>query len=64
MKGAVPQADWMIPSQNQDWGMAIYDKATGIMRELFMARKNTAGAWIGIGGYSHKHPGIEKPGPR
>lgn len=59
MKGAVPQAQWMIPAQNHDYGLAIYDRATGIMRELFMAKKNAAGAWTGVGGYSHNTPGLK-----
>ncbi len=58
MRGPVPQASWMIPAQNHDYGLAIYDRATGIMRELFMAKKNAQGAWTGMGGYSVATPGL------
>ncbi|MFC0674690.1 hypothetical protein [Brachybacterium hainanense] len=58
MRGPVPMADWMVPAQNGDRGLAIYDTGTGIMRELFMAQKNSSGQWTGGGGYSVAQPGL------
>lgn len=59
MQGDVPQATWMIPAQNHDYGLAIYDKATGIMREVFMAKQDGQGVWTGVGGYSVATPGLK-----
>lgn len=56
LTGPVPQASWMIPAQNGDRGIAIYDKGTGIMREMFMARE---GQYNGASGASINTPGLQ-----
>lgn len=59
MRGQIPKYDWMVPAQNGDRGMAIYDTGTGIMREWFMCMKQDDGTWGGGGGYSIGNPGLK-----
>ena len=59
MRGQIPKYEWMVPAQNGDRGMAIYDTGTGIMREWFMCMKQDDGTWGGGGGYSLGTPGLK-----
>lgn len=61
MNGALPLEPWMVPAQNGDRGMAVYDVGTGILREWFMvvpASANRSEVWKGTGGYSIVRPGL------
>lgn len=67
MNGMIPWPSWAVPAQNQDRGIAIYDKGTGILREYFGVVKNSNGVWADMhnpakpanGGYSLVRPGLE-----
>ena len=59
MRGKIPKYEWMVPAQNGDRGMAIYDVGTGIMREWFMCQPQSDGTWGGGGGYSTGNPGLK-----
>lgn len=62
MNGDIPAEPWMVPAQNGDRGLALYDVATGIMREYFMTvsvSSDRPEVWKGIGGYSIARPGLE-----
>lgn len=59
MRGQIPKYEWMVPAQNGDRGMAIYDTGTGIMREWFMCTPQPDGTWGGGGGYSIGNPGLK-----
>lgn len=59
MRGQIPKHEWMVPAQNGDRGMAIYDTGTGIMREWFMCAPQSDGTWGGGGGYSVGNPGLK-----
>ena len=59
MRGQIPKYGWMVPAQNGDRGMAIYDVGTGIMREWFMCQPQPDGTWGGSGGYSIGNPGLK-----
>lgn len=61
LNGPVPLPSWGVPAQNQDRGLAVYDKGTGIMREYFMVTSTTSNAavWKSTGaGYSVNTPGL------
>lgn len=66
MSGKIPWLPWMVPAQNQDRGIAIYDIGTGIMREYFGAiwsdekqrYVDMHGAAKLGGGYSLTTPGL------
>lgn len=61
MNGDIPAEPWMIPAQNHDRGLAIYDLGTGIMREYFMTvpvSPDRPEVWKGMGGYSMVRPGL------
>lgn len=55
---SVPFPTFAHPAINQDRGMAIYDVATGVMREFFMVDKQNDGTWTGTVGYSVATPGL------
>ena len=66
MKGKFPFPSWATGARNGDYGCAIYDKGTGIMREVFMFRRKTDAqgneildSWGGGGGYSIASPGLK-----
>lgn len=62
MNGEIPLEEWMVPAQNGDRGLAVYDLATGIMREYFMTQSVSADrpeVWTGVGGYSVVSPGLK-----
>ncbi|WP_058234990.1 hypothetical protein [Devriesea agamarum] len=56
MRGSIPLPSWGVAAQNGDHGLAIYDRGTGIMRELFFAMKDKDGVWVASGGYSVAEP--------
>lgn len=58
MKGDWPLPSWAVPAQNGDYGISVYDKGTGIMREVFYVVKDDSGAYRGVGGYSITTPGL------
>lgn len=61
LNGDIPAEPWMVPAQNGDRGLAIYDVSTGIMREYFMTVSVSADrpeVWKGTGGYSIVRPGL------
>lgn len=58
MKGDWPLPSWAVPAQNGDYGIAVYDKGTGIMREVFYATKDANDVYGGAGGYSITTPGL------
>lgn len=54
LTGRIPWPSWAVPAQNGDYGMAIYDMGTGIMREYFYVQPAAqAGHWtVSSGGWS------------
>lgn len=60
--GKIPWPHFAKPAQNGDLGMAIYDIATGIMREYFFvepAKDGTPNHWTAAtGGFSLAKPGL------
>ncbi|WP_199847455.1 hypothetical protein [Janibacter massiliensis] len=61
LEGPIPWPSWAKPASNQDMSIAIYDTATGIMREFFMVRpvSGKPGHWISqSAGYSIARPGL------
>lgn len=69
MNGYIPMPQWAHPAIGGDEGIAIYDKGTGIMREVFGMRWDSAksrwttqplkpGDAAGGGGYSLNKPGL------
>lgn len=58
MQGNWPLPSWCVPAQMGDYGLAVYDKGTGIMREVFYATKDDNGVYGGAGGYSVTTPGL------
>lgn len=57
--GEVPWPDHVIPAQNQDYGLAVWDQFTGIMREWFYVRPNGTRRWTASnGGFSVALPGL------
>ena len=54
----VPIPTFAHPALGGDRGMAIYDIATGVMREFFLAGKQQDGTWVGTVGYSTATPGL------
>lgn len=62
LDGGIPIEEWMVPAQNGDRGMAVYDLGTGIMREWFMVKSVSTSepdVWTGGGGYSLNNPGLK-----
>lgn len=61
LEGPIPLPSWAGPARNQDYGLAIYDQATGIMREYFYVRPvdGSPGHWkTSSAGYSIARPGL------
>lgn len=59
LTGAIPLPRWAMPARNGDYGLAIYDLGTGIMREYFYAQPvaGSPGHWTAAtGGYSLAKP--------
>lgn len=54
----VPFPSFAHPGVKGDQGMAIYDVATGVLREFFMVSKQPDGTWTGTIGYSTATPGL------
>lgn len=68
LNGKVPLPKWARPAGNQDHGLAVYDKGTGIMREYFYVLEagvprytyTDTGTWGSTGaGYSVNRPGLQ-----
>lgn len=55
----IPWPDFTRPAINGDKGLAIWDVATGIMREFFAVEKKPDGGWSGTIGYSVARPGLQ-----
>lgn len=58
LTGRIPLPSWAVPAQNGDYGMAIYDMGTGIMREYFYVQPAAQdGHWTATtGGWSVAKP--------
>lgn len=55
----IPIPGWARAAEGTDASMAIYDSATGLLREYFNAVKQTDGSWTAwAGGYADKMPQI------
>lgn len=55
----IPMPSWARPAIGSDSSMAIYDIATGIMREYFGLEKQNDGTWMAFtGGYTLDVPSI------
>lgn len=61
LTGRIPLPSWAVPAQNGDYGMALYDMGTGIMREYFYVQPAAeAGHWTASsGGWSLSKPYFE-----
>ncbi|MDO5051719.1 MAG: hypothetical protein Q4E05_02365 [Pseudoclavibacter sp.] len=59
VSGALPWPEHCEPAGNQDRGLAIWDRRTGIMREWFFVERTGPRAWkAATGGYSIARPGL------
>lgn len=64
MRGKIAMPDWALPADmhavgSGDHGIAVYDLATGIMREWFYSVPQEDGTWGGLGGFSVNTPGLK-----
>lgn len=57
-KDTVPSAPFIVPAQNGDRGLAVYDVRTGLMLESFGTTRHADGTYTGTGGYSIARPGL------
>lgn len=63
LTGPIPWPSFALPAQNGDRALALYDIATGIMREYFMVQpvSGKPGHWrSSAGGYSVTTPGLRQ----
>lgn len=58
-KDLIPSAPFIVPAQNGDRGLAIYDVHTGLMLESFGTTRRADGTYQGTGGYSIARPGLQ-----